>query len=1002
MGNSTLPRFFAVIALSFSCLSLSVLPMSKGWTQDVSNAEINSYIKKLGSDNYSEYEKTSKALQKLGSKAVPDLVKALQNKNPKVRSSAADALGKIGEKAASATPALAEALKNDNEAYVRSSAAQALGRIGKEAASATPALAEALKNDNDYVRSSVAYALESIGKEAASATPALAEALKNDNDYVRKSAAQALGKIGEKAASATPALAEALKKDKEAEVRKSAADALGKIGEKAASATPALTEALKNDKQAGVRSSAASALGSISEKAASAVPALIEALKNDKQAGVRQYAAVALGRIGEKAASAVPALIEALKKDRNTKVRSNAADALSSIGKEAASAVPALIEALQKDKEWLVHSSAAGALGSIGKEAASGVPALIQALNENEYSCYEDSEDNSRECGSGLVSHNAIYALKNIAESYQDNASKLSSTDLDKGISNLEKALKAADDLKDNFRDEQKRPLHRSLYLLKKEKDSRFFDRTLKWMVKHPWVTGALIYIIFVPSLWFALLRLRPLWLLHIDNALKPFSSFKLPDILGGGTLPIRTLLFIEFFNYRPRVLDAWVVAHIDSAKEGFGKKKTVSDRFVHVPIPIILDNNNLAHLTGKDLQPTFDKKRASLLLWGEGGAGKTSLACQLAVWAMSDDANQRISQHKMLPVLIEQELDFDVAAGEQPLTEAICGQLQALIGEAEPIPEELLAHLLRQRRILVIVDHLSEMSEATRKQIRPGDPDFTANALIVTSRLEEKLDEIPKTTIKPLRVAGDRLSSFMEAYLTQRGKRNLFDDPEYFDACRRLSLMVGQRNITVLLAKLYAEQMIATKEGTAIDLPNNIPDLMLAYLNELNRGAAENEPDNRTVQRDAKAIAWECLKQTLRPTTAILNDVLAALDAHDNAEARLEHLKKRLHLIDIIGSEENKIRFALDPLAEYLAGLYLLDSYGNDKISWHNFLAQAEATSDIELIKGFLLALQDCYLAKGAEAQIPDFVAAKLATLTGLVPQPTRQTQLVAKAVSC
>ena len=488
----------------------------------------------------------------------------------------------------------------------------------------------------------------------------------------------------------------------------------------------------------------------------------------------------------------------------------------------------------------------------------------------------------------------------------------------------------------------------------------------------------------------------------NIDNALKPFSSFKLPDMLGGGTLPIRTLLFIEFFNYRPRVLDAWVTAHIDSAKEGFGKKKTVSDRFVHIPIPVILDKNNLAHLTGKDLQPTFDKKRATLLLWGEGGAGKTSLACQLAMWAMSDDANQRISQHKMLPVLIEQELDFDVAAGKQPLTEAICGQLQALIGEAEPIPEELLAHLLRQRRILVIVDHLSEMSEATRKQIRPGDPDFTANALIVTSRLEEKLDEIPKTTIKPLRVAGDRLSSFMEAYLTQRGKRNLFDDPEYFDACRRLSLMVGQRNITVLLAKLYAEQMIATKEGTAIDLPNNIPDLMLAYLNELNRGAAENEPDNRTVQRDAKAIAWECLKQTFRPTTALLDDVLAALDAHDNPEARLEHLKKRLHLIDIIGSEENKIRFALDPLAEYLAGLHLLDSYGNDKTSWHNFLTQAEATSDIELIKGFLLAIQDCYLAKGAEAQVPDFVAAKLATLTGLVPQPTRQTQLVAKAVSC
>jgi hypothetical protein len=57
---------------------------------------------------------------------------------------------------------------------------------------------------------------------------------------------------------------------------------------------------------------------------------------------------------------------------------------------------------------------------------------------------------------------------------------------------------------------------------------------------------------------------------------------------------------------------------------------------------------------------------------------------------------------------------------------------------------------------------------------------------------------------------------------------------------------------------------------------------------------------------------------------------------------------------------------------------------------------------ADMILIKGFLLAIQDCYLAKGVEAQVPDFVGAKLATLTGLIPQATRQTQLVAKAISC
>ena len=72
-----------------------------------------------------------------------------------------------------------------------------------------------------------------------------------------------------------------------------------------------------------------------------------------------------------------------------------------------------------------------------------------------------------------------------------------------------------------------------------------------------------------------------------------------------------------------------------------------------------------------------------------------------------------------------------------------------------------------------------------------------------------------------------------MDAYLTQQGKRELFDDPEYFEVCRKLSLMVGEKDITVLLAKLYADQLVAAKEDLeAKDLPDNIPDLMLCYLN--------------------------------------------------------------------------------------------------------------------------------------------------------------------------
>jgi hypothetical protein len=65
------------------------------------------------------------------------------------------------------------------------------------------------------------------------------------------------------------------------------------------------------------------------------------------------------------------------------------------------------------------------------------------------------------------------------------------------------------------------------------------------------------------------------------------------------------------------------------------------------------------------------------------------------------------------------------------PLFAAIQGQINALTNQADPIAPELLDKLLHRQRVLVIVDHLSEMGEATRRQITPQLADFPAKALV-------------------------------------------------------------------------------------------------------------------------------------------------------------------------------------------------------------------------------------------------------------------------------
>jgi hypothetical protein len=157
----------------------------------------------------------------------------------------------------------------------------------------------------------------------------------------------------------------------------------------------------------------------------------------------------------------------------------------------------------------------------------------------------------------------------------------------------------------------------------------------------------------------------------------------------------------------------------------------------------------------------------------------------------------------------------------------------------------------------------------------------------------------------------------------------------------------------------------------------------MLAYLNELNRVVPEEERlDDRTVHHDAEAIAWECLKGNYRPSAANREDAIAALSG-DDAETHLKYLENRLRLIQTIGPAQVQIRFSLDPLAEYLAGLHLVRLYGKDEQLWHQFLQEAATMPGAqETIKGFLLAIRDCCLAKGREAKVPEFVIDKLEQL--------------------
>ncbi|MBD2338452.1 HEAT repeat domain-containing protein [Calothrix sp. FACHB-156] len=513
-----------------------------------------------------------------------------------------------------------------------------------------------------------------------------------------------------------------------------------------------------------------------------------------------------------------------------------------------------------------------------------------------------------------------------------------------------------------------------------------------------PWtVTAGVLAVIVI--LYLGLLRFYPLLLLRLPAELKvpktPITpaEFKVP--LG----------FVIWLKYRPRVLDAWVEKHIDTFEKKFLKNETVDERKDYVSLPVQLDQEDIEELTVEDLRKTFKtekqiEKRVRLLIWGEGGSGKTTIACQIAKWAMIKDKSKRLNEeHLMLPILIEQELKSQLGEGIKPLIEEIVGHIQELSDSEQKIVDELLVEqLLRKRRILLIVDHFSEMNQQTREQINPNIREFPANALVVTSRIEEKFNGID-TKIKTLRFDGGKLAYFIEQYIKQCKKWQLFEDnqEEFLQECAQLARIVGEKKtITVLLAKLYAERMINARENLSVTERSldNIPDLIIDHLKKLNREVERSTAEEyHTLEPDAKLIAWKCLEHNYKPSYVERKSVIDAL-GQEKADKALEHFEKKLYLIK--SGNSGTIRFALDPLAEYLAGLYLVEHHKENEANWREFLAKVDSDANKrEEIKGFLLALRECCVAKGIEAKIPSFVEEELGKLAGLDLEALKQEQL-------
>ena len=143
---------------------------------------------------------------------------------------------------------------------------------------------------------------------------------------------------------------------------------------------------------------------------------------------------------------------------------------------------------------------------------------------------------------------------------------------------------------------------------------------------------------------------------------------------------------------------------------------------------------------------PHSPRPKTRILIWGSSDNRNTNLAHEIARWSMELDPGKRLRKNLMIAVRVTQNFAYTAEKDADPFTSTVRDKLQL---DEEAPSAELVARLLKRQRVLVIVLGLSELNEPTQSSIQPSHADFPADALVVTSRVEEALGGATKTVIQ-------------------------------------------------------------------------------------------------------------------------------------------------------------------------------------------------------------------------------------------------------------
>jgi photosystem II stability/assembly factor-like uncharacterized protein len=449
---------------------------------------------------------------------------------------------------------------------------------------------------------------------------------------------------------------------------------------------------------------------------------------------------------------------------------------------------------------------------------------------------------------------------------------------------------------------------------------------------------------------------------------------FRLPWVVrawakryAGGKLKLSDLApdLRKDYVQRPVVQDAWVARHTERATRDYvAVLEQVSKDNIYVPMPVSVDKNRIQIPVREDFSWLAGPQPEAVVITGAGGSGKSTFAAHLGLWALEGLAPG--AKGAMIPLFVRRPTtDLLMTAKEM---------LKPVVEYEADLDDELLAAVIQYKRVLIIIDSLSEWSEAERTYIEGIRGKMAVGALIITSRRALAFPKARQVTVPGLDTAS--MFQFREQYLQKVKFPRSPDIEAVLDhgLIEMKTRWFEGNEPTCLLVRMFIDDAIAgmLQTPTPDSLASNAADVIIRYVQRLTASEGAD-----LVLRVAKDSAKEMLSGEFVPQSvaeAGLLGKLAEILKDEPVKAALDKLVAAgiMETGSVAGT--TTLQFIHDPVAEFLASIrYCEELKDKDQPAWDRFAAKVHQVALQS--PGFVFALQTSLASYRTLLKLPDYM---------------------------